>query len=226
MTPFIAIAAAIIVSIDTIAWLLTIFALSGPILVSGVYEAFLDNILLEYVQNNIDTGGLNTTIRARILYTILVGNLDINAVPDEEDPRNSAWNHINADDADPNHPENDSLLSELRAPNDVAPHADRTKTRLRTMLASQYSFGVTVGAPVLFFCASFIYSLIDNYSNFGDNDTSHALGKSTSISVQNIHSLLIVRSFWDVVDDDTSHCDCQWIASGWQQPQYPRRNSG
>ena len=225
MTPFIAIGAAIIVSIDTIAWLLTIFALSGPILVSGVYEAFLDNILLEYVQDNIDTGGLNTTIRARILYTILVGNLDINAVPDGEDPRNSAWNHINADDADPNHPENDSLLRELRAPNDVAPDADRTKTRLRTMLASQYSFGVTVGAPVLFFCASFIYSLIDNYSNLGENDTSHALGKSTSSSVQNMHSSLIVRSFWDVVDDDTSYCDCQWIASGWQQPQYPRRNS-
>lgn len=226
MTPFIAIGAAIIVSIDTIAWLLTIFALSGPILVSGVYEAFLDNILLEYVQNNIDTGGLNTGTRARILYTILVGNLDMNAVSDGEDPGNSAWNHINADDARPKYPENDSLLRELRASNDVAPDADRTKTRLRTMLASQYSFGVTVGAPVLFFCASFIYSLVDNYSNLGENDTSHALGKSTSFPVQNIHSSLIVRSFWDVVDDNTSHCDYQWIASGWQQPQHPRRNSG
>ena len=215
LTPFIAICAAIIVSIDTIAWLLTIFALSGPILVSGVYEAFLDNILLEYVQNNIDTGGLNTAIRARVLYTILVGNLDINAVPDGEDPSNSAWNHINADDADPNYPENDSLLRELRTPNHVAPHANRTKTRLRTMLASQYSFGVTVGAPVVFFCASFIYSLLDNYANLGDNDTSHALGKSTLISSK-VHSSLIVHSIWDVVDDDTSHRDCQWIASGWQ----------
>ena len=192
MTPFIAIGAAIIVSIDTIVWLLTIFALSGPILVSGVYEAFLDNILLEYVQNNIDTGGLNTTIRARILYTILVGNLDINAVPDGEDPSSSAWNHINADDTNSNHPKNDSLLRELRAPNDVSPDADRTKTRLRTMLASQYSFGVTVGAPVIFFCASFIYSLIENYSNLGDNDTSHALGKPTLISIQNTQSSLIV----------------------------------
>ena len=177
------------------------------------------------MQNNIDTGGLNTTIRARILYTILVGNLDMNAVPDGEDLSNSAWSHITGDDADPNHPENDSLLKELRASNDVAPDADRTKTRLRTMLASQYSFGVTVGAPVLFFCASFIYSLIDNYSHLGDNDTSHALGKLPSLTIQNTH-ISLIRSIWDVVDDDTSHCDYQWIASGWQQSQHPRRDSG
>lgn len=180
-TPFIAIGAVIIVTIDTIAWLLWIFALSGPILVSGVYEAFLDNILLEYVQNNIDTGALSTASRARVLYTILVGNLDMTAIPDGDGPTDSAWNHINADNTDPNHPENDSLLRELRLPQHVAPNADRTKTRLRTMLASQYSFGVAVGAPVVFFCASFIYNLIDNYFNLGDNDTSHALGESFPI---------------------------------------------
>ena len=176
LTPFIIIGAVIIVTIDTITWLLWIFALSGPILVSGVYEAFLDNILLDYVQNNFRT--LSTALRARLLYTILVGNLDMDYTPDGEDPINSAWNHIIANNADPNHPENDSLLRELTLPH---PNADRTKTRLRTMLASQYSFGVAVGAPVVFFCASFIYNLIDNYSNLGDNDTSHALGESSLI---------------------------------------------
>lgn len=181
MTPFIVIGAVIIVTIDTITWLLWIFALSGPILVSGIYEAFLDNILLEYVQNNIDTGALSTASRARVLYTILVGNLDMTDTSNGEDPANSAWNHINADDADPNHPENDSLLRELSLPHHARPNADRTKTRLRTMLASQYSFGVAVGAPVVFFCASFFYNLIDNYSNLGDNDTSHALGESSLI---------------------------------------------
>ena len=193
---------------------MTIFAISGPILVSGVYEAYLDNFLLEYVQNHMDTGGTNTAMHARVLYTILVGNLDINTVPDGEDPRNSAWNHINSDDADPNHPENDSLLRELRTPNHAASYAHRTKTRLRTMLASQYSFGVTVGAPVVFFCASFIYGLLDNYANLGDNDTSHALGMSTLISSK-VQSSLIVHSIWDVVDDDTSHRDHQWMSSGW-----------
>ena len=181
LTPFIVIGAVIIVTIDTITWLLWIFAISGPILVSGVYEAFLDNILLEYVQNNIDTGALSTASRARVLYTILVGNLDMTDTSNGEDPGNSAWNHINADDADPNHPENDSLLRELSLPHHARPDADRTKTRLRTMLASQYSFGVTIGAPVVFFCASFFYNLIDNYSNLGDNDTSMALGESSLI---------------------------------------------
>ena len=54
---------------------------------------------------------------------------------------------------------------------------NKTKTRLRTMLAAQYSFGVTVGAPVVFFCGSFLYTLVDNYKNLGDNNTSHALGQ-------------------------------------------------
>ena len=204
---FIAIGAAIIVSIDTIGWLLTIFALSGPMLVSGVYEAYLDNILLEYVQNHIETGGLNTIERARVLYTILVGNLDIDAVPVEKNLNNSAWNHINS--------KIDSLLSDLELPNNAAPHATKTKTRLRTMLASQYSFGVTVGAPVVFFCASFIYGLFDNYANLGDNDTSHALGKSTLIPFK-VHNSLIVHSIWNVVDDDTSHRDSQWMPPGGQ----------
>lgn len=44
------------------------------------------------------------------------------------------------------------------------------------MLATQYSFGITVGAPVVFFGASFIYTLVENYSQYGDNDLSLALG--------------------------------------------------
>lgn len=183
------------------------------------------------MQNNIEAGALSTASRARLLNTILAGNLDIDAVPAGEQPNNTVWDHVIADNADPNHPENESLLRELTAPNHGAPnhgvpnhgapnhevpnhgapnhgapHADRTKTRLRTMLASQYSFGVAVGAPVVFFCASFIYNLLDNYSNPGDNDTSHALGKSTLIS-SGVHRSLILHSVWNVVDDDTSYCD-------------------
>ena len=50
-----------------------------------------------------------------------------------------------------------------------------TKTRLRAMLACQYSFGSIVGAPVVFYLGSFIYALIEIRGSLGDNDTSHAL---------------------------------------------------
>ncbi|KAK0100334.1 hypothetical protein ONS96_007615 [Cadophora gregata f. sp. sojae] len=51
----------------------------------------------------------------------------------------------------------------------------RAKTRLRTMLACQYSFGATVGAPVVFFLGTFVFTIVTTLSNLGDNDTSLAL---------------------------------------------------
>lgn len=43
------------------------------------------------------------------------------------------------------------------------------------MLACQYSFGSTIGAPVVFYIGSFIYALLEIRAQLGDNDTSHAL---------------------------------------------------
>ena len=165
-----ALAAAVLVVLDTIAWLMTIFALSGPILLSAIYEAFLDNRLLEYVHN--ERPRLSVAERARLLYIILVGNLDMNGKGDDEDVSNGPWNRI-----DGRTPEDECLLKELKTNEPPEAVVERSETQLRTMLASQYSFGVTVGAPVVFFCASFIYTLIDNFSSLGDNDTSHALGE-------------------------------------------------
>lgn len=51
----------------------------------------------------------------------------------------------------------------------------RTKGRLRNLLESQYSFGSTVGAPVLFYVGAFVYTLFDLVNRLGDNDASHAL---------------------------------------------------
>jgi hypothetical protein len=155
-TPFIAVAASALVTIDTIIWLMTVFALAGPILVSGVYEASLDKRILEYTQEKIRNKLLTIDQRARLLYTILVGNLDITKVPKGESEDNTVLSHI------------DSLLQDLRHvvsddTEDTTSHRPRaiaaTKTRLRTMLATQYSFGVTVGGPVIFFCGSFVYTV-------------------------------------------------------------------
>jgi hypothetical protein len=47
--------------------------------------------------------------------------------------------------------------------------------KLQSMLQSQYSFGSLVGAPVLFYVGSFVYSLAFLAQNLGDNDTAHSL---------------------------------------------------
>ncbi len=130
-TPIIALVAAVLVTVDTILWLMTIFALSGPILVSGIYEASLDQRILGFVRTKIENGRLSIRQRAQLLYTILVGNLDMLTVPDNETVDNTAWSHING------------LLQRDREVVEI--FTKKTKTRLRTMLAAQYSFGVTVG---------------------------------------------------------------------------------
>lgn len=51
----------------------------------------------------------------------------------------------------------------------------KTKTRLRTMLNCQYSFGSTVGAPVVFFLGGFVFALVQSLQDLGNEDTALAL---------------------------------------------------
>jgi hypothetical protein len=57
---------------------------------------------------------------------------------------------------------------------------EETKSRLHAMLECQYSFGTTVGSPVAFFIAAFIYTLVNTLSGLG-NET---------------HSLSLAFGFW------------------------------
>ena len=154
---------------------MTVFALSGPILVSGVYEAWIDARILAFLQEKINNRRLTIAQRSRLLYTVLVGNLDMLTVPEGEYLDNTPLRHViglleKLDLSELEHLNVEKRRGTLKA-------IKRTKTRLRTMLAAQYSFGVTVGAPIIFFCGSFAYTLVDNYSFLGDNSISHALGK-------------------------------------------------
>lgn len=51
----------------------------------------------------------------------------------------------------------------------------KTKTRLRTMLNCQYSFGSMVGAPVVFFLGGFVFALVQSLQDLGNEDTALAL---------------------------------------------------
>ena len=168
-TPFIAISAFVLVSIDTIAWLMIIFAMAGPILTSGIYEALLDNRILRYLQ---ETKRLSIAQRCQLMYVVLVGNLDMLAFPHASDEHDTPWNHISGPAG---------LLHDLEVDKN---RKVNTKTWLLSMLNDQDEFGPTVGAPVVFYCGGFVYTFIDNYSNLGDNSTSHALGMSFYLPLQ------------------------------------------
>jgi hypothetical protein len=67
--------AGIIVSIDTLIWLALCFAFAGLMILSGVFEVFLDSRILAFVGNE-SKKGLSKVMSTRLLYLILVGNLD------------------------------------------------------------------------------------------------------------------------------------------------------
>ncbi|MCJ1337248.1 hypothetical protein MMC09_002530 [Bachmanniomyces sp. S44760] len=179
-SPLRAVAASILVSIDTLIWLGLCFAFAGPMLLSGLYEAFLDNRVLSYLKYMYSNkpGLLTVDMRARIMFVVLTGNLDLTS----ENPNQPAtgWPHVQElvhdlrkYEGGPN-PRQYPLAHELPRETNVQ-DIKRTQTRLRAMLACQYSFGTTVGAPVVFFAGAFVYAMIDTLSHLGDNDTSHAL---------------------------------------------------
>ncbi|KAI4240244.1 MAG: hypothetical protein L6R42_011564, partial [Xanthoria sp. 1 TBL-2021] len=159
----------LLVSIDTIVWLMSVFALAGPLLVSGIYEASIDSRILAYLQEKIRNHQLSVVQRAQLMYVVLVGNLDMLAFPPGGDDHDTLLNHIEGPEG---------LLQRLIPRENqkiVAKSISTTKTRLNALLFVQYDFGVTVGAPVVFFCGSFLYTLFDNFARVGDNDVGHAI---------------------------------------------------
>jgi hypothetical protein len=142
--PFIATIAAIMVSADTVAWLSFCFALAGPMLLSGIYEAFMDSRILSYLVQKCENGQLTVDMRARILFLVLVGNLDLETLPPGEHPDNTAWNHVESltDDIRIYPASRQHALGGEMARDVVGGQHDQiesTKTRLRTMLACQNS---------------------------------------------------------------------------------------
>lgn len=225
-----ALIAAIIVAIDTILWLCAVFALAGPLLLSGLYEAWIDKRVLDFVSEKIENDHLELPTRARILLTVLVGNLDLDFAwaPTMEVARHlESPSSIVASTRPPStshhsilEPTYNALTAHAKSepqtplsapPTSTAGHQQEgtdaisattsettavargnagsagltatvpqevihdVKTRLKSMLACQYSFGSTVGAPVVFYIGSFIYAVLEIRSLLGDNDTSHAL---------------------------------------------------
>ena len=147
--------AGLIVLMDTILWIFTIIVAAGPLIFSGLYEAVLDyNCIRHLEEATIPQGGdypesLNRRERAQILISVLCGNLEIEGVSTK--PRQELHEAL-----------------ELTT-------TPETAVRLRAILASQSSFGVTVGGPVLFYVGSFAYAISNLNDSKGDQGTARSL---------------------------------------------------
>ena len=113
---------------------------------------------------------IKTKQRLHLLYAILVGNLEL-----REELDLSAHKLEEQETSD--FPAD--TVRALNAWSDVKwlarEHKDEieaTRMRLKAMLGSQASFGASVGAPVVFFLGSFLFSVFGNLQALGDNDTS------------------------------------------------------
>lgn len=166
-----AILAGIMVLIDTIIWLCTCFAFAGPMILSGLYEALLDNRMLDFVREKIRNERLTLDMRCRLLMVVLIGNLDL-AVDESQNDEvqsediQSPWRHMEDYLYDIRLYEVDNPTQKFSPRQIACDNANhhtvprprtakiekqirKTKRRLRTMLHCQYSFGSIVGAPVM-----------------------------------------------------------------------------
>jgi hypothetical protein len=79
-----AIGAGLIVLLDTVIWLSICFAFAGPMILSGLYEAMLDNRVLQFLREKIMKNELALDMRCRCLMIILIGNLDLALEPESD----------------------------------------------------------------------------------------------------------------------------------------------
>ncbi|OTB09441.1 hypothetical protein M426DRAFT_79558 [Hypoxylon sp. CI-4A] len=188
--------ASLVVTLDIVIWTCVVFSTASPMITSGLYEAFLDARVLTYLESRTNDNIYTEKEKAHTLLSILIGNLDIDAWdssrlfveglpgreirPSASNDRimatpntsrlNSATSHRSHDDILPNTPGGGHSK-----PISDSWRVDTVKWRLRAMLDSQVSFGSSVGAPVLFYIASFVWSVYEVREDLGSYVTAHQL---------------------------------------------------
>ncbi|KAI1634967.1 hypothetical protein F4809DRAFT_474171 [Biscogniauxia mediterranea] len=185
--------ALLMMAADTVVWLSVCFAFAGPMLLSAVYEYALDRKVLEFLAPpEGDPPHMPLRLRAQLLLAVVVGNIRMatleksdfamterhDSVLEDEEKRhhvsarrlvhNSIWKRIMVmvDEYEESRARGDDVGNKAVV---------SLPTKLKALLNSQASFGSTIGAPILFFVGSFLYTVLDIDNNLGDNDTAHAL---------------------------------------------------
>ncbi|KAK6956912.1 hypothetical protein Daesc_002194 [Daldinia eschscholtzii] len=172
---------------------------------SGIYEALLDARVLSYLESRSKENTLSAKEKSHTLLSILIGNLDIEAwrssslfvhnIPGGIFRRKPSTQHLQMYMDSPRPlglitPSHSHDISNSNAPTETASvrrprqssysvqqhrHIVAIKWRLLAMLDSQISFGTSVGAPVLFYIASFIWSVYEVREELGSYVTAHQL---------------------------------------------------
>lgn len=96
-----------IVILDTMIWLSICFALAGPMILGGLYEALLDNRIVEFVHEKRRNGQLTVDMRCRLLMLVLIGNLDLSL-----DESSKVFRHVDARSQLPVHTSNQNGAAE------------------------------------------------------------------------------------------------------------------
>lgn len=187
--------ASFIVTIDTLVWLGVLFAMAGPICFSLTYEAILDAKLVRYLEAQVDSTRCSAKERAHLLLTLLLGYLNpstaeadsqvfLSSLPDHillpghlPSPIRIPCASLRSDKTITSQ----TIEADLRAgsssrtsqlPADSTTRAksiESAKRKLLAILDSQPSFGVTVGAPALFYIGSFIWACFEIRTNWGSS---------------------------------------------------------
>lgn len=201
--------ASVIVTLDIIIWLVVVLAMAGPLILSGVYEALLDLRLLNFIDDRMGSNkSLSVRDKAQTLFIILLGNLGVDPAwdnlvyltgdlptkvirrPSEITIASVRRGHQPSTSrrATEKHPQitktgssNGDENRESHFDDVTQRDIDSVKTRLRSMLECQKSFGSTVGAPIVFYTASFIYTLIEIEANYGDKSVKKFSNSKISI---------------------------------------------
>ena len=146
----------LIFTADTTLWVFMIMIAPGPFIFSGLLEVTLDYSVIRHLKkSHIPSGGqqprcLTRVQRAELLIAVLAGNLEIEGGP--ANPQDELGKALSVDE-----------------------RPEEAEVHLRAMLACQYPFGASVGAPILLYIGSFIYNLATLHNAEGDKDTARAL---------------------------------------------------
>ena len=192
--------ASAIVTLDIILWIIVIISLSGPFLLSGLYEALLDVRIMRFLESRMQSNGLTIRQRAHLLLIVPLGNLDhdpawdhskrlIEELPDEN--RTQRLSKVTTT----NSPGMTTTLARMAAPPDVPrtgngieannpptlrdnvnaggqdpitqQQIDMIKIKLRSMIRLQSTFGESVGAAVVFYIGSVVFTLLERERRLG-----------------------------------------------------------